>query len=198
MVVHRSLDLVPAHTTLIAGLETTTVARTIVDLAAVYSLARMARVLGEVLASGATRIDEVNRVFKDVSRQGRKGCGSVRVLLEERIANELVSASKLERIGMQLFERGGIPRPIWQYPAPWNDQERIDFAWPEWWCGVESDSRRWHTGVADFERDCRRDRLSLLSQWMILRFTWRDFVDIPDNVLGQVRAMIDSRITRHA
>ena len=32
---------------------------------------------------------------------------------------------------------GGIPRPVWQFPAPWNPDERIDFAWPAWLAGVE-------------------------------------------------------------
>lgn len=198
VVVHRSLDMQPSHRSLISGLETTTLPRTIIDLAAVFSRARIERVLDELLASGATRIEEINQVFHDVSRQGRKGCGSLRALLEERIGDELVAASKLERVGMQLFERGGLPRPIWQYPAPWNDEERIDFAWPEWWCGVEGDGRRWHTRASDFERDRRRDRLSLLNQWMILRFTWHDFVDRPDDVLTQVRSMIEARRLRQA
>jgi hypothetical protein len=117
----------------------------------------------------------------------------MRALLMERIGDEMVSASKLERVGMDLFKRGDLPIPVWQYPAPWNEDERIDFAWPRWLAGVEGDGRRWHTRAADFERDRGRDRLALLSRWSILRFTWHDFTQRSEEVLAQVRALLDQK-----
>ena len=153
----------------------------------------VARAMDEMLAAGGVRIDELVAVFEETSRPGRTGSKAIRELLGERVGNELVSASKLEQIGMDLFDRGGIPRPEWQFPAPWNPDERIDFAWPPYFAGVEGDGRRWHSRVADFERDRRRDRLSLLHRWTILRFTWFDFTKRPDEVLNQVRQLLQLR-----
>jgi very-short-patch-repair endonuclease len=45
----------------------------------------------------------------------------------------------------------------------------------------------------DFERDRRRDRLSLLHRWTILRFTWFDCPKRPEEVLAQVRQLLDQR-----
>lgn len=191
--VHRSLDLAPDHIVTIGDLRTTNVARTLVDLAAVCRKGMVARAMDEMLAAGGVRIDELVAVFEETSRPGRTGSKAIRELLGERVGNELVSASKLEQIGMDLFDRGGIPRPEWQFPAPWNPDERIDFAWPPYFAGVEGDGRRWHSRVADFERDRRRDRLSLLHRWTILRFTWFDFTKRPDEVLNQVRQLLQLR-----
>jgi predicted transcriptional regulator of viral defense system len=191
--VHRSLDIAPDHLTAVDGLPTTTVARTLIDLAAVCRKGMVARAMDELLASGRVRIEDVVSVFEDTARRGRTGAKAMRELLEERVGDEMVSASRLEQVGMDLFERGGLPRPKCQYPAPWNPDERIDFAWPRWLSGVEGDSRRWHSRVADFERDRRRDRLGLLHRWTILRFTWFDFTKRPEEVLAQVRQMLEQR-----
>jgi hypothetical protein len=191
--VHRSQDLAPDHIVMVDNLKTTSIARTLVDLAAVSRKGMVARAMDEMLSSGRLRIEELVSMFDETARPGRTGSKTIRELLDERVGDELVSASKLERIGMDLFHHGGIPRPEWQYPAPWNPDERIDFAWPACFAGVEGDSRRWHTRVADFERDRRRDRLSLLQHWTILRFTWFDFTKRPDEVLAQVRQLLEQR-----
>jgi hypothetical protein len=191
--VHRSLDLAPHHLVTVDNLKTTNIARTLIDLATVCRKGMVARAMDDQLASGRVQIEELVAVFEETARPGRTGSKAIRELLNERIGDELVSASRLERVGMDLFERGGIPRPEWQFPAPWNPDERIDFAWPAWLAGVEGDGRRWHTRVADFERDRRRDRLSLLHRWTILRFTWFDFTRRPDEVLAQVRQLLDQR-----
>lgn len=191
--VHRSLDLLPEHREVKAEFVTTTVARTFVDLAAVMRRKRLAAAIDETLAARLVDISEIDQVFTQVARKGRTGSAMMRQLLEERIGSELITASKLERVGMRLFERGGLPRPVWQFPAPWDPDRRIDFAWPPWLVGVEGDGRRWHSRAADFDRDRQRDRLALLEGWCILRFTWNDFVHRPDEVLGQVRAAISLR-----
>lgn len=114
----------------------------------------------------------------------------MRELINERIGDEMVKATRMEKVGMALFERGGIPRPEWQYPAPWDPMKRIDFAWP--WCcvGCEADSRRWHSRVNDFQTDRDRDNLALTHNWRIFRFTWDDFTKRPEFVLNQLRSAI--------
>jgi predicted transcriptional regulator of viral defense system len=195
--VHRSLDLVANHIVAIDGYRTTTIARTLVDLAAVCRKGIVARAMDEMLAARNVRIEELVSIFEETARPGRTGSKMIRELLNERVGDELVTASKLEQVGMDLFERGGIPRPDWQFPAPWNPDERIDFAWPRYFAGVEGDGRRWHTRADDFERDRRRDRLSLLHRWTILRFTWFDFTKRPEEVLAQVRQLLDQRAAFH-
>ena len=188
--VHRSLDLIEHHRRRIRDYMTTTVSRTLVDLAATMHRKALANALDEELASGRTDIGEIHQVFKEVARPGRTGSKLMRGLLAERLNDELVTASRLEKVGMSVFQAGGLPRPNWQYPAPWDPTNRIDFAWPHVCVGCECDSKRWHSRVADFQTDRNRDNLALFHNWRIFRFTWKDFTTRPDFVVAQLRAAI--------
>jgi hypothetical protein len=175
---------------IVEGLPTTTVARTLVDLTAKLSPKWMAHVLDEALAARLTGIDDVNDVFHDVARPGRTGSKLCRELLATRLGSDTVTATRLERVGMRVFERGGLVRPEFQFPAPWDPTRSIDFAWP--WCrvGCECDSKRWHTRVRDFQTDRSRDNRALDFGWRIYRFTWDDFVRRPHEIVAQLRSAL--------
>lgn len=188
--IHRSLDLADHHRRLINGLWTTNPERTLIDLAAVARPKLLARALDESLASGQVDMDGLRAVFDEVARKGRTGCGLMRALINERVTDEMISASRLEKVGMNVFLRGGLPKPEWQYPAPWDPAKRIDFAWP--WCcvGCEADGRRWHSRARDFQADRERDNLALAHSWRIFRFSWSDFTERPGFVVAQLQAAI--------
>ncbi|HKZ19683.1 MAG TPA: hypothetical protein VJQ57_06185 [Acidimicrobiia bacterium] len=188
--IHRSLDLAAHHRDQIDGLWTTTPARTLIDLAAVTNPKTLARALDESLAARLVQIDEIQKLFQEVARSGRTGSKLMRKLLSERVGDEMVTASQLEKVGMAVFRDGGLPMPVWQYPAPWDSSRRIDFAWP--WCcvGCEADSLRWHSRKANFQNDRNRDNLALIHGWRIFRFTWADFKNRPDFVVTQLRSVL--------
>lgn len=188
--IHRSIDLARTHRTEVDGYPTTTPARTLIDLAAVLRPHQMGRVLDEALAARIATIDSVQTVFADVARRGRTGTATMRSLLKDRVGSQLITATRLERVGMKVFEDGGIPRPEFQYPAPWNPNRRIDFAWPRFRVGCECDSRRWHTRTTDFQADRLRDNLALTYNWRIYRFTWEDFRQRPHLVVAQLQAAL--------
>jgi hypothetical protein len=189
--IHRSLDLREEHRMERDSMWWTTPPRTLMDLAATLHPKRLARTFDESIAEGLVTIEGVQGVFEQVARRGRTGTGPMRVLLEERSdLGEVVSATTIERVGFQVFDRGGLPRPDWQYPAPWNRNKRIDFAWPLVRVGCECDSRRWHTRMNDFQTDRDRDNLALIHKWRIFRFTWDDFTKRPQYVIGQLRHAI--------
>ena len=190
MIVHRSLDLSADQRTRVGGIWSTTVARTLVDNAAVLRRRAMSLALDDALAAGKTTIDEVSEVLESVARRGRTGSTLMRSLLNERIGDDLATATRLERVGMRVFVEGGLPRPEFQYPAPWNPNHFIDFAWPRSCLGCEADSRRWHTRVDRFQSDRNRDNLALLQGWRLLRFTWQDFTRRPQHVVNVVRTAL--------
>ncbi|HKZ19943.1 MAG TPA: hypothetical protein VJQ57_07525 [Acidimicrobiia bacterium] len=190
--VHRSLDMLAEHRQLIDSMWTTSPERTLNDLPAVLHPSAMALALDDSLARKLILIEDVERVFNQVARRGRDGCGLMRRLLEERVGDELITASRLERLGLRVFERGGLPTPLWQYPAPWDFERRIDFAWPHVCVGCECDGRRWHSRLADFQSDRTRDNLSLTHNWRIFRYTWEDFTKRPHFVIAQLREAIES------
>ncbi|MGH9896153.1 MAG: hypothetical protein ACREA0_30010, partial [bacterium] len=180
----------PHHRMKVKGLSTTTPARTLNDLPAVLRAEQMAIVLDESLAAKIAPIDEVERVFHEVARRGRTGSALMRSLLRERIGSDLIPATRIERVGMRVFEDGGLARPIFQYPAPWDPNRRIDFAWPRFCVGCECDSRRWHTRLKDFQNDRDRDNLALNYNWRVFRFTWEDFHQRPHLVVSQLRTAL--------
>lgn len=188
--IHRSLDLKEHHRLQVEHRWTTTPARTLMDLAAVIRPQAFSLAADDSLARGLVSVGELQTILGEVCRQGRDGCGPMRSLLEERVGNDPVSASRLERIGIKTFLMGGLPRPEWQYQAPWDRDKRIDFAWPHVCVGCECDGRRWHTRVADFQSDRNRDNLSLIHNWRIFRYTWDDFTKRPELVITQLHEAI--------
>jgi hypothetical protein len=160
VVIHRSIDLFPHHKMTMNDLSVTTPARTLVDMAAKISRSHMAIALDENVAAGKVAMDHVRSVFDEVARRGRDGTANLRSILSERLGSDLISASRLERVGMRVFVSGGLERPIFQYPAPWDPSRKIDFAWPHRRVGCECDSRRWHTRSNDFQVDRTRDNLA--------------------------------------
>ncbi|HJQ95672.1 MAG TPA: type IV toxin-antitoxin system AbiEi family antitoxin domain-containing protein [Acidimicrobiia bacterium] len=188
--IHRSIDLFGHHRALVDGMPVTTPARTLNDLAAVLHPKHLAKVGDEALADRIVDFGDLKDAFHETARRGRTGSGPMRVFINERDGSKPIKASILERVGMGVFERGGIPRPEFQYPAPWDPTQRIDFAWP--WCcvGCEADGRRWHTRAQDFQKDRARDNLALIHDWRIFRFTWEDFLKRPHLIVAQLKAAI--------
>lgn len=190
VVVHRVRDLADDHRTEVEGMPVTTVARTLVDLAAVCPDWMVASALDDTVVEGRVDIDEVVKVFEAVAGRGKPGVGALRSILAERVGDDHIPATRIEQVARKVFRAGGLPDPVWQYPAPWNPAERIDFAWPQCKVGCECDSRRWHTRVRDFENDRRRDRAALMVGWKVLRFTWEELTERPHEVVAQLRRVL--------
>jgi hypothetical protein len=55
---------------------------------------------------------------------------------------------------------------------------------------VEIDGERAHSGRAAFRRDRSRQNRLVAAGWTVLRFTWWDLVEQPDDVVAQVRAAL--------
>ncbi len=184
--VRRCHDLNPGHVTTIDGLATTTIPRTIVDLAAIVTKKNLAAVVDDAVAADKVSIAEVAKVAAEIGRSGKPGTRNMRAILEERSGPGL-RGTGLERKGNRLLLTIDGDPPTFEYPIPWRPEKRIDAAYPPERLGIEWDSRRWHTQVAAFEIDRIRDREAILHGWRILRFTWVDVTERPDLVIATVR-----------
>lgn len=80
--------------------------------------------------------------------------------------------------------------PSLQLPAPWDDNRRLDFAFPAAKLAVEADGRRWHSTARSFAADRARDHAALRHGWMVVRLTERDR---PDEVRGIIAGLIAER-----
>ncbi len=191
VVVRRCFDLAPHHVEEIDGLPVTTLPRTVVDLAAHVSCGHLGRIVDELVVGSRMSIETLAELVDEVARRGKPGSASLREVLTERTDPSWATATELERRGLAMLSDHGLPAPLTQFPVPWTSGERFDAAYPERRVAIEWDSRRWHTRVADFEHDRRRDRLAAVHGWTVLRVTWLDL----ERRRPQVASEIDSVLT---
>ena len=95
--VQQSTDLRPADRTVVDGLEVTTVARTLFDLAAVTRRARFERALDDAHAGRLCAIGEVQALFDELRRPGKRGMKLLGDVLAHRGPGYVPPASMLER-----------------------------------------------------------------------------------------------------
>lgn len=190
--IHRTRDLAESHMTVAEGLPVTTLPRTIVDLSANLHPSHLAAIVDDLVASKRLNLDRLSCLAASVARRGKAGSTTLRSLLNERDDAEISIASRLERRGLTVLLDAGLPRPVLEYPAPWNESRRIDAAYPDARIGIEWDSMSWHTQVAAFQRDRVRDRLALLEGWRVFRFTWHDVTERPFDVVATIRTALSA------
>ena len=180
--VHRDV----VESTIYDGIPTTTVAQTLVDLAA----SETPRVLTRAI-EGA----EYQRVFDlhEVERLMHPGAPGV-VALRAALAawRDVPTDSELERRFLELCDEHGLPRPIVNEPM---GDRRPDFRWPDAMLIVETDGGR-HATRAALERDRRRDLEHGLAGYRTLRFTWRQVTQDGATVADLVRRTIAERLVR--
>ncbi|MGH8985871.1 MAG: type IV toxin-antitoxin system AbiEi family antitoxin domain-containing protein [Acidimicrobiia bacterium] len=194
--VHQLDDLAPEHITTLDAIPVTTIARTLIDLAAVCRRGRVAYALEEALADELVTVESLCRCFDAVARPGKPGVRTLRVLLAMHSPGYVPPRSKLERLLLRVLRDGGLPRPRMQYPFPGRlpGESRVDAAFPEAKLIIGADSRRWHTRRNDFAVDRRRDNEATLAGWRTLRFTWTDLTKDPASVTAAVRAARETRL----
>jgi hypothetical protein len=187
--IFRNDDLVPEHLSMLRGLRTTTLERTIIDLAGALSPRHLEFVVDDLLADGRCRVTDLRRVLESVARRGKPGVRSMRSLLDDRSADD-ENRSKLERVGIAILVEGGFTSYVCEFPMPWAPHRRFDVAFPNTLVAIEWDSIRWHTQKRRFQSDRERDRLAIEHGWRVLRFTWHDLHVDPNGVIGSIRAVL--------
>ncbi len=155
--------------------------RTIVDLAAVAGDGAVERAVEAVLRRGLTTLD---RVTPELAA-ARPGVVRLRRVLDRR-ARGRPAGSDLEVLLIRLLRAAGLPDPVRQHEACVGAARYcIDLAYPDRRLGIELDGREWHEGDA-FQRDRSRQSALVLAGWTVLRFTWADVTERPDQVVALI------------
>ena len=187
--VHQSTDISDEHMVLVDGLPATNPERTIIDLAAVLSDRRLDWVLDRALSSGTVDLPTLSDLSAELGRRGKPGTTRMRRMLEKRDAAYVPPDSVLEQRLLGIVRDEGLPDPKMQFRPPWlvPTNGRVDFGYVEQRLVVEGDSRKWHLLMKSFEIDRHRDNQAQLAGWRVLRFTWSDIVDCPQEVGAMIR-----------
>jgi very-short-patch-repair endonuclease len=190
---HRSRDLVPAHSTVRNGVPVTNPMRTLVDLGAVVKSWVVEDALDRGLSARLFPLSAVEWMLHDVARPGRRGCGVLRKVLDERALGTARPDGLLEPRMARLLRDAGLPRPTFQYAVP-GTRYRVDFAYPDARLAIEVDGYASHGTRTAFEADRDRQNCLVLAGWMVIRFTWTQVVRQPGSVAAQVRAALGAEM----
>lgn len=167
--VHRH-RLADAEMTVLDGLPITTVARTLLDLAAIVPPHHLRRAVERADQLDLFDLREVERVLAVHPR--RAGRRRLIALLDDARRHDLAfTRSDPEAAMLQLCLDHGLPRPAVNRFA--GGQE-VDFRWPEHRLIAEVDGWSTHRGRAAFARDRERDRRHVLGGWRVVRFPAAD------------------------
>jgi hypothetical protein len=178
----RRTRLDPRDTTTYRGIRTTTVPRTLTDLAADLSLDALARAYHEAAVRFKTTPAQV-----DAALQRRPRCPGAATLRAVLHGDARVTLSALEKRFLELLPEHGLPVPHTNRPA---GSHYVDCRWPAQRLTVELDSYRFHSSRHAWEQDRRRDREARARGDELRRYTWGDVFEEPDTMIAELRRLL--------
>jgi len=174
VVVHLASALPPQDLTTKDGVPVTKPARTLLDLAEVLSRRALERALDE---SERLRLCRRPALLSVIDRSpGRVGAARLAAVLNDHDEGSTATENDFEELLIGLCDAHGIPRPEAQVRV---GPYRADFCWRAERLIVETDGFATHSTRLAFEHDHERDVELKLSDWKVLRFTWRQLTRRP-------------------
>ena len=192
--VRRTDELPPADLEYIDGILTLSIPRLLVDLCGRIPDVDFVAVLDDLLDPGDPGLR--NEVHKRALRlrRGRKAVD--RLVSLTAPGAEAAFRSWLERHTGGLFDAARIPRASWNLEVRDAAGAAIgigDAVWAEQRVVVEVDGLRFHSSPQQRRRDNRKDRRLGAEGWLVLRYTWLDVMERPDEVVAEVRQALHKR-----
>jgi hypothetical protein len=174
----RERHLDPRDATTWRAIPVTTMARTLVDLAAVLSVDDLARACHEAGIRHATTPHAVEAVL--ARRPNSPGATTLRRILRGDVH---VTLSALESRFLARLKQAGLTLPMTNQPAGGR-------RWPTHRLTVELDGYRYHHSRHAWEQDRRREREARARGDEFRRYTYADVVEDPQPMLAELRALL--------
>jgi very-short-patch-repair endonuclease len=188
IVVHRSRLIHPDDRTTVDGIPTTSVARTLVDLADVLNDSLLVAAVNE--AEVQRRFD-LNKLEATLDRlPGRTGRHRLARVLAAYTDPPGYSTTEAERRFLELCHDHGLPRPQRIAVAGYE----LDFYWPDARLAVEVDGGAFHRTRRAFHEDRRRDRRLAAHGVQVARVPWRDLVTSEEELAAELDAIRAERL----
>jgi len=181
----RSRRSDPADVTVFSAIPVTTVARTLVELAAELSVDGLARACHEAGVRHGVTPKAVEAVLE--RRPSSPGARNLRRIMEGEVR---VTLSKLEARFLKHMRAERFPLPITNRPA---GGRRVDCRWPEHGLTVELDGYQFHNSRYSWEQDRLREREARARGDDFRRYTYRDVFEDPRLMLAELHSFFASR-----
>ena len=177
LIVHESLVLDEADTTMLDQIPVTSVPRTLFDLAGVVGPTTLDLAVATALRRRLTTTRELEAILNRLARRGRVGTAQFRAVLALHQSTPAQTESEAEHLVMRLLAKHGLPAPIPQYEIRRADGSlvaRVDFAYPELKIAIEYDSYAHHLGTEAHDRDGARRNAIVGLEWLPITATAAD------------------------
>lgn len=170
------------------AIPTTTVARTLLDLAATMDAFALERALARAEFHGYPLSPSLPTLIARYPR--RHGLASLRAVLATGHHQLGITESPLEDRFLRFLDSRRLERPELQVPLDLGDRRiRVDGMWRELRLVVELDGRAAHERQLAFESDRRRDRRLLALGWRPIRITDEQLGEEPDELEADLLAL---------
>jgi very-short-patch-repair endonuclease len=191
---HRDGTLTPIDRVIIDGIPCTSLARTLLDIAASESPTTLAYAVTQAEVEEVFNLTEVVELLK--RSRGRRGVARLRLAIELHDPDEQDARRELEKKLLRLFKRGGFRPEVNGHLLVDGISIMPDFLWRDARLVVEADSRRVHGTATAFEKDRQRDQRLAAAGWTVIRVTWHQVTNEPERLTQTLRTLL-SRATDH-
>jgi hypothetical protein len=166
---HRSRSLDEKDTTSHEGIPITTIARTLLDLAATTRADQLERALAQAMH---LRLYDQRAIDDVIARSnGHRGTA---ILTRATAREPKRTRGDWEARMLRLVRGAALPEPICNEPlhAPDHGECKPDFYWPAHNLIVETDGWESHGTLAAFRSDRAKDAALTAAGYRVVRFTW--------------------------
>lgn len=194
--VHETRRWLDGDIVVVDGLRVTSPARTLIDLAAEVSVARLRHLTESQLVKATPDSNLMLATFSAHRRRGLAGAAKMSALLAELLDHQPYPASVLEAMVHKALcdqDLRGFRR---QFRPDWYDGRAgiVDFAHPEARLILEADGRRWHSVTQAQHEDRRRDRRAVAAGWAVIRVGWTEIDLRPFATMQEIAAVVVGRL----
>jgi very-short-patch-repair endonuclease len=181
---HRSRSLDVRDTTTHEAIPITTIARTLLDLAATIPNARLERAIA---TAHKLHLYDHTAIANVLERAN--GHRAAKTLAHATARDPAWTRNDFEAAFLALVRDAGLPEPLVNHPlvAPDHGHCWPDFLWPNHQVIVETDGWETHGTREAFEADRAKDAALTAAGFRVLRFTWRTD---PATALRRVRTLL--------
>jgi very-short-patch-repair endonuclease len=181
--VHRARDIERARH---RRFPITTVARTMLDIAAGSSVSEVRRALAEAEYRRLLDVEEIKRVLGG----GRPGSRTLRRALSAHEPRLARTRSRVERRFFELCERAGLQLPEVNAKV---GRMTVDALWRHAGLAVELDTYATHGSPARMERDRRRELHLRAAGFAVLRYTDQQIDEQPQLIVADLQLSLTAR-----
>lgn len=185
--VHCATELHADERSEVDDIPITSAARTLIDLAPQVDSVTFARAYEEGLIKSLFSRDEMVAMLQ--RHAGRRGIRKVRALVD-RDAPPSVTYEEAHLQLLELIRSSELPHPETEAPI---GRYRVDLLWARERLVVEMDGAAFHSTPERIERDKRRDAELAALGYLVIRVTWRQLRDEPENVLTRIAMTLGER-----